>query len=773
MSSKHCKFIPDDISTNIEQWPAHALDTSFPSSNVTKTHNKPWMFVDADTKTPSALRKPKFLDYLEGQIRYQVESLKKSDVEGRLQVYKEAFRTLISTFKTYQPLFSQIYKEYETAFNHYKSEMQKLRPVKEYLWTITQECDQRVIALQKREKPEVEHLRHQIVKLKTVISEQAEEQVMLKMEIERLIKALEDEHCQYRHESDAKHLLITEINALRTHYDELDDLARQTQAKNNEVGDPTLLRIALEQARKAQSESAFELTKIKTEYVEVVPKKQFENLLKLGKDQENKMKEQEEKYAELSDMLKHCEAQLTAAVNQRDEYHNSLLLLNRASTPRPEWNEVGRKLSCGLTKWIEDTRGMSSQQKMHHLVNELSRGTQDQMEPRFFEPKGINDSVPRFLRYEGGPIFGRQIPLRDCLIVTQEIWSQRKSEVNKVYERKTLWIRISKFLAFQLIHQESLGVRRRSLARRRMSQARPAPTGHTSKTSVVHVTTFDEFLDGFFARFCGIPQMRIEWAYAFYEAISRHKDYFSLNEVRKIIDNETDEACHWHLQTWLETVKGQIIQAIQIDSLDKKLINRADLKSALSTITGQQFQVQLDRLVDEAFNLCKRSSKGRVKETETAVERMTTASSDRDTNIDEDDMVDVKELFLTHSTEDYNSFLRELIALYEGTKSAFIEEISTELQKTLDDRSEDKKSVTAAQLKQAIELVSSSSVVTADSHHKEEKITFVDRTMLSDVDSCLAWIMQPQLSQSAVQSMSYETAVKRMAGANLYPSVAS
>ncbi|KAA3673492.1 uncharacterized protein DEA37_0009716 [Paragonimus westermani] len=125
-----------------------------------------------------------------------------------------------------------------------------------------------------------------------------------KTTIERLIKALEDEHCQYRHESDAKHLLISEINALRTHYDELDDLARQTQAKNNEVGDPTLLRIALEQARKAQSESAFELTKIKTEYVEVVPKKQYENLLKLGKDQENKMKEQEERYAELSDVLK-------------------------------------------------------------------------------------------------------------------------------------------------------------------------------------------------------------------------------------------------------------------------------------------------------------------------------------------------------------------------------------------------------------------------------------------------------------------------------------
>lgn len=39
---------------------------------------------------------------------------------------------------------------------------------------------------------------------------------------------------------------------------------------------------------------------------------------------------------------------------------------------RPEWNEVGRKLPGGLTRWLEETASMSSQEKMHFLVNQVT-----------------------------------------------------------------------------------------------------------------------------------------------------------------------------------------------------------------------------------------------------------------------------------------------------------------------------------------------------------------------------------------------------------------
>lgn len=72
---------------------------------------------------------------------------------------------ILTTFKTYEPLLTQIYREYEIALDHYKHEVQKLRPAKvgftktiylffkEYLWTIYQECDEKILAMQKRERP--------------------------------------------------------------------------------------------------------------------------------------------------------------------------------------------------------------------------------------------------------------------------------------------------------------------------------------------------------------------------------------------------------------------------------------------------------------------------------------------------------------------------------------------------------------------------------------------------------------------------------------------
>lgn len=64
--------------------------------------------------------------------------------------------------------------------------------------------------------------------------------------MDKLKECLEEEHARYRHESDARHLLVTEINTMRNQYNELEGIARQTQTVSKEVGDPTLLKIALE-----------------------------------------------------------------------------------------------------------------------------------------------------------------------------------------------------------------------------------------------------------------------------------------------------------------------------------------------------------------------------------------------------------------------------------------------------------------------------------------------------------------------------------------------
>ncbi|TPP57483.1 Translin-associated factor X-interacting protein 1 [Fasciola gigantica] len=400
MLSKRPKNVPEIVMNEVDRWPSHAAGRSYASSSILVSNGRLIVLSEEETKIPNLIPKPKFLSYLEDRISKNLATVKSGDIEGRLQVFREAFSTILTTFKTYEPILTQIYREYEVAFNHYKLEIQKLRPAKvafvlriymisqEYLWTIYQECDERILAMQKRERPELEELQHKISQLKCVISEQKEEQTMMQLEIEKLKESLEEEHARYRHESDARNLLITEINTMRNQYNEIEGVARQTQAIAKEAGDPTLLKIALENARKAQSKAEFELIRLKSEYVDIVPKKEYDALEQKYQDQWTLMEEYKTKFAEATSNLKTFEEQLAAVTAERDEYMSSIHQLNTVSTPRPDWNEVGRRLPCGENKWNEATQGMTSREKLNHLLHEMDAiGKETNPQPTSFSAK--------------------------------------------------------------------------------------------------------------------------------------------------------------------------------------------------------------------------------------------------------------------------------------------------------------------------------------------------------------------------------------------------
>ncbi|KAH9578495.1 Translin-associated factor X-interacting protein 1 [Schistosoma haematobium] len=155
-------------------------------------------------------------------------------------------------------------------------------------------------------------------------------------------------------------------------FDESEGVSKQLQSKTNRQDDPVLLKIALEQARKAQSASEFEVVRLKAEYVNVMPKSRYDALWeennKIKNDYDMKIKENEE----LNESLELLKNQLNEVMKQRDQSVITVQQLQRVSTPRPEWNEVGRKLPGGLTRWLEETASMSSQEKMHFLVNQVT-----------------------------------------------------------------------------------------------------------------------------------------------------------------------------------------------------------------------------------------------------------------------------------------------------------------------------------------------------------------------------------------------------------------
>ncbi|VDQ04946.1 unnamed protein product [Trichobilharzia regenti] len=205
-------------------------------------------------------------------------------------------------------------------------------------------------------------------------------------EVGHLTQSLKEEHEKFRYEADAKLLLISEINAMRMQFDEIEVITKHAQIKTNENDDPVLLKIALD--------------------IMLTP---------------TNAKTQEEHHL----LLKN---QLNEVMKQRDESESKIQQMQKVSTPRPEWNEVGRKLPGGLTKWLEETVSMTSQEKMHFMVNQFTLQNNENTEFNLntYIKEELN-FIPLFLQTDS-TVKPRPMQLRDCLLIVHELWLTRKSE---------------------------------------------------------------------------------------------------------------------------------------------------------------------------------------------------------------------------------------------------------------------------------------------------------------------------------------------------------
>ncbi|CAI2728538.1 unnamed protein product [Schistosoma spindalis] len=550
---------------------------------------------------------------------------------------------------------------------------------------------------------------------------------------------------------------------MRMQFDESEGVSKQLQNKTNRQDDPVLLKIALEQARKAQSASEFEVVQLKAEYVNVMPKSRYGALWeannKIKSDYNMKIKENEE----LNESLELLKNQLNEVMKQRDQSETTVQQLQRVSTPRPDWNEVGRKLPGGLTRWLEETASMSSQEKMHFLVNQLT--VQNSENIKFNLSAYIKEElnfVPSFLQTtETDVIVSRPIQLRDGLLLTHELWTTRKNEKDSAKEH-------------------SIGQRRRSLASRRLSQMKiqsklPTIIQNVSKT-------FDEFLCNFFKQIYGIEQIRIEWVYGFYEMLIKENNNYKLNELRMIIENKMDEECHWHLESWILFIKEQIL--IFIDSSNsipvimpttenseekQKVILKQTLHEALLNIFSQQDLNNLNIIIESAEEYASLQIKDSSAKSLTNMDEGESKDNDSmQTNLQ--NMLDFNKLFDNAHDEDFNPFLKELISIYKHLKATFVNGIVTELQKLKSDGVQSS-NVTLVQIKHAIECIAPSTAVTLNVRPKSGKpITTQQQqyTLSIDIESSLEWLFKINPNDSPLQSIPLNQLTTRLEGCNLF-----
>nr|CAH8847484.1 unnamed protein product [Trichobilharzia regenti] len=471
-------------------------------------------------------------------------------------------------------------------------------------------------------------------------------------------------------------------------------------------------------------------------------------------------------------------------MKQRDESESKIQQMQKVSTPRPEWNEVGRKLPGGLTKWLEETVSMTSQEKMHFMVNQFTLQNNENTEFNLntYIKEELN-FIPLFLQTDS-TVKPRPMQLRDCLLIVHELWLTRKSEKD-------------------FIKEQSLGQRRRLLTSRRLSQVQTRshpPAGTQSKSPSTHhqhrdvFKSFDEFLNHFFKQIYGIEQIRIEWAHTFYSMLVKETHCYKLIELKKIIDNKMDEECHWHFESWIKSIEEQILLFIDSNNNNnnssmifplntegihekKKLILKQTLSEALLDILGQKNLNRLDTLIQTASEYASLQIKepSNLSSSSTSVElpslsnlNMKGGSEPNQYQVSIQYMIDFNKLFEDIHAEDINPFISELLSVYKQLKTAFINDIVSEIQK-LTSNEVQQNSITLTELKNAIETISPSTAVTFNLQPKSGKTISTQSVQSLDADSTLEWIFKINPNEPLVQSLTLNTLIKRLEGSNLFP----
>ncbi|XP_041376142.1 translin-associated factor X-interacting protein 1-like [Gigantopelta aegis] len=419
----------DTKAGELEIWPSHASGQDVPTTSAMLTKSKGLVLIsDEEMGKPQLIPKPRFLEQLESFVKKELRALNVMEVkpsELRLQAYREVFEYLIENFKTYRSLLAAIKNEYEMMLAYQRQQIRELEPLRQMLVTVSEQCDQKIMALRDEEKKEILDLRQAIKKQSQEMSAMHNEKLDLQKQVERLQDELEELYHQYRNECDARKLLITDINDLRYQQEDYLMSKQNQQDTQTAADDPVIMKTALKKAREDEKAATQRLNEMIANYGDVIPRRDFEAV-------ETKCKQLDEKYLQVQGDFKklHAEHEALLDVNkqvtqQRDQFYVELETLKRSSTPRPDWDKCADYISGGIVHWRQLAENKSSNELVDVLLTEIgSGGIVDSGGADYFDALGTGDDVPVYLRYEG-QVRNRKLGKRDCALLIRDIWREK------------------------------------------------------------------------------------------------------------------------------------------------------------------------------------------------------------------------------------------------------------------------------------------------------------------------------------------------------------
>ncbi|KFV74118.1 Translin-associated factor X-interacting protein 1, partial [Struthio camelus australis] len=413
-------------------WPA------FTSGQTVLQHHKPCC-VPKERKSSNkqallTIPKPRYLEQLESYLRKELQSLdltKKNSQELKLQPYREIFEFFIDTFKTYKPLLSAIKNEYEVTLAHQKEIIRALEPLKAMVTTVSEEYTQQILALQEKERVEINMLKQEKQHLLKFIDNMKEEKSSLEIQVENLQKGLTEEYLRYLNEYHARKLLLANLNEM--HNERLGLTLRQVQDVKSE--DVVKLTLALKIARQDLTKAQVELNTMIADYGDVVPRRDFESLEKKYSDLLQEMKTWQKDFDQLHkeyDMLLEIHKE---TAEERDNVFIELQQVQRSCTPRPNWAKCSDVIPGGPDRWSSLAEGKSSDQLVDMLLEEIGTGVLKERD--VFPGLGKGDDVPVYLRYEG-EVKNKKLSKKDVVTILKDVWREKIALEQQVWKRSSL-----------------------------------------------------------------------------------------------------------------------------------------------------------------------------------------------------------------------------------------------------------------------------------------------------------------------------------------------
>ncbi|KOB79305.1 putative translin-associated factor X interacting protein 1 isoform 4 [Operophtera brumata] len=295
-----------------------------------------------------------------------------------LEIYQEAFRNLIENTLTYSGILSETKKAYENAL-----EIRDKR-ISQY---ITQD---KVFGISVRKKQRDD-------------------------KIKNLLKETED-----LKEQNLK--LTFEISKLKKNMGKmkLKELDGSSYPVDDAYGDPVVLRIALDRCREQLATTQKELRNKTDEYAETVPRREYDILEAKHCEISKNLDALKTELKAIQDGQKRLLAQKKSIDEELFECKERCRELERAGTPRPQWEICADFIGGGRDRWWQLASGLSSRDILRVLLKELGPAAESE-NLEHFDGLGTDPAIPPYLRYVG-TVRNLRLSRREICVVINDIW---------------------------------------------------------------------------------------------------------------------------------------------------------------------------------------------------------------------------------------------------------------------------------------------------------------------------------------------------------------